>query len=120
MIPRFTILKRDGFRCVYCGATPDVSQLHVDHYTPRSRGGTDHPSNLRTACAPCNLSKSATLPTWTACRPVVEDDGLPADMSPEDHAEARRLGLISLYCYPWSGMESLVPQGTPDARCSCL
>jgi hypothetical protein len=74
MIPRFRILKRDGFRCVYCGATPDVSQLHVDHYQPRSRGGTDHPSNLRTACASCNRSKWDWEPEWRPCSPQYDED----------------------------------------------
>ncbi len=57
---RFEILKRDGFRCVYCGATPLQRLLHVDHVTPRSKGGSNDPSNLVTACLVCNLGKSAT------------------------------------------------------------
>lgn len=64
---RFKILRRDGFRCRYCGATPDVSELHVDHVQPRSRGGTDDPLNLVTACSACNLSKGAQVPRWHDC-----------------------------------------------------
>lgn len=56
---RFEILKRDGFRCRYCGATGAKTQLHVDHIEPRSLGGSDEPSNLITACRECNLGKRA-------------------------------------------------------------
>lgn len=55
---RFEILKRDGFRCRYCGADAVQAVLHVDHVIPSSRGGTDDPQNLITACAACNGGKS--------------------------------------------------------------
>jgi hypothetical protein len=55
---RFEIFKRDGFKCVYCGATPMATPLHVDHVEPKAGGGSDDPSNLVTACASCNLGKS--------------------------------------------------------------
>lgn len=58
---RFTILERDQFTCRYCGrSAPDVA-LHVDHIVPRVEGGTDHESNLVTACADCNLGKGRRL-----------------------------------------------------------
>lgn len=54
---RFEVLKRDGFKCVYCGATaPDV-QLHIDHVDPVSKGGSDDFLNLVTSCQACNLGK---------------------------------------------------------------
>jgi hypothetical protein len=56
---RFEIFKRDGFRCVYCGAAPTETPLHADHVIPVAEGGTDVPENLVTACAECNLGKSA-------------------------------------------------------------
>ena len=53
---RFKVLKRDGFRCVYCGGTPDRGyELHVDHVIP---GGPATEDNLVTACWECNLGKS--------------------------------------------------------------
>lgn len=55
---RFEILKRDGFRCRYCGATAVESLLHVDHVVPEASGGTDDPTNLVSSCASCNLGKS--------------------------------------------------------------
>lgn len=55
---RFEILKRDGFRCHYCGITAMGSPLHVDHVVPASKGGSDDPANLITSCERCNLGKS--------------------------------------------------------------
>lgn len=56
---RFEVLKRDGFRCKYCGAGSDVARLQVDHVKPKAAGGTDDPLNLVTACEPCNAGKAA-------------------------------------------------------------
>lgn len=58
---RFDVFKRDGFQCIYCGATPPSVLLHVDHITPVVAGGGNEIDNLVTACQPCNLGKSATL-----------------------------------------------------------
>ena len=59
---RFEILRRDNFRCVYCGrGAEDGAKLQVDHVVPSSRGGTDDPGNLRTACKMCNTSKGARV-----------------------------------------------------------
>ena len=51
---RFNLFLRDGFACVYCGATDDLT---FDHVVPRSRGGRTTWENIVTACAPCNLKK---------------------------------------------------------------
>ena len=57
---RYDIMKRDGFKCVICGATAkDGVKLHVDHIVPVSKGGKTVPDNLRTLCANCNLGKRA-------------------------------------------------------------
>ena len=48
------IFKRDGYRCVFCGAT---EKLTIDHVKPKSRGGLDDSSNLQTLCARCNSKK---------------------------------------------------------------
>jgi hypothetical protein len=59
MIPTATKLevwKRDGGRCVTCGATSD---LHFDHILPWSRGGSSiDPSNIQILCGRHNLQKS--------------------------------------------------------------
>jgi hypothetical protein len=51
------IFRRDDYTCQYCGHRGNVVTLHVDHLVPASRGGTDDPSNLVTACWSCNLEK---------------------------------------------------------------
>lgn len=56
---RFEVFKRDGFKCVYCGASPLNGALHVDHVEPVSKGGDSTPANLVTACDKCNLGKGA-------------------------------------------------------------
>lgn len=45
------ILKRDGYRCGNCGSMTD---LHVHHIVPLSKGGTNQLSNLRTICKECH------------------------------------------------------------------
>lgn len=55
---RFQILRRDGFRCRYCGASPsDGIRLVVDHIVPVADGGTDDWDNLAAACHECNAGK---------------------------------------------------------------
>lgn len=56
---RFRILARDGFKCQYCGATVDCTQLVVDHRISRKDEGSNEDSNLVTACDPCNSGKGA-------------------------------------------------------------
>lgn len=57
---RFEVLKRDGFKCSYCGATPKAGAvLQVDHVKPKAAGGTDDPANLTTSCKDCNVGKAA-------------------------------------------------------------
>lgn len=58
---RFQVLERDSFTCQYCGAIPPGAQLQIDHFHPRSRGGSDDISNLITACRECNQGKSDSV-----------------------------------------------------------
>lgn len=55
---RFEVFKRDGFKCMYCGAAAPEVVLHVDHVHPVSKGGTNDLMNLVSACASCNSGKS--------------------------------------------------------------
>lgn len=55
---RHEVFKRDGYRCVECGATNKETTLHIDHIIPFSNGGTDELNNLQTLCETCNLAKS--------------------------------------------------------------
>ena len=54
---RFDVLKRDGFRCTYCGVTAAEARLEVDHIQSRVAHGTHKLANLRTACHACNAGK---------------------------------------------------------------
>ncbi|MBQ5923219.1 MAG: HNH endonuclease [Alistipes sp.] len=49
------VYRRDGGRCVYCGATEN---LHLDHIIPFSCGGATSVENLQLLCQKCNLEKS--------------------------------------------------------------
>src|SRR5262245_7740987 len=52
---KLTVWKRDGGRCVMCGAT---DELHFDHDLPWSRGGTSiTEENVQLFCARHNLQK---------------------------------------------------------------
>lgn len=58
---RFKVFQRDNFTCRFCGLrAPDVI-LEVDHFTPKSRGGSDNEENLGTACFDCNRGKRDKL-----------------------------------------------------------
>ncbi|MFM2293801.1 MAG: hypothetical protein RLZZ350_214 [Verrucomicrobiota bacterium] len=64
---RFEVLKRDSFKCQYCGAAaPDVL-LQIDHIHPVIEGGDNDITNLITSCVACNSGKSGkTLDDKTA------------------------------------------------------
>jgi 5-methylcytosine-specific restriction endonuclease McrA len=63
---RFNVFLRDGFECVYCGATEDLT---FDHVIPRSRGGRTTWENIVTACSPCNLKKGGRTPREAEMQP---------------------------------------------------
>jgi len=58
---RFQVLKRDSFRCTYCGRSAPNVILEIDHIKPKSRGGLFVIENLTTACKDCNIGKSDCL-----------------------------------------------------------
>jgi 5-methylcytosine-specific restriction endonuclease McrA len=49
------VLEKWGRKCAYCGV--ENVPLEVEHIQPRSRGGSNRPSNLTLACVPCNQGK---------------------------------------------------------------
>ncbi len=59
MLTRRNVLRRDRFRCQYCGA---ADRLTLDHVMPKSRGGRDTWDNLVAACVPCNNRKGNRTP----------------------------------------------------------
>lgn len=52
---RDEVYARDGYACVKCGATEDLT---LDHIHPWSLGGPDTADNLRVLCRSCNSRKS--------------------------------------------------------------
>lgn len=60
VLTRKNILRRDGFKCAYCGRS-DI-QLTIDHILPRARGGSDSWENLICACTSCNNRKGDRTP----------------------------------------------------------
>jgi len=50
---REQVLRRDGWRCQFCGST---TNLEVHHQEFRSHSGPDDENNLITLCNPCHSS----------------------------------------------------------------
>lgn len=59
-LSRKNIIRRDGYRCQYCGVK--THELTIDHVIPKSRGGTDSWENLVSACKICNNKKGNRTP----------------------------------------------------------
>jgi len=72
---RFHVFRKYRFRCVYCGGQPGAQHLHVDHFIPKSRGGSDNEENLVCACDRCNLAKSNEFWIPHALGLPQDDDG---------------------------------------------
>lgn len=59
---RFSIYKRDGYRCCKCGAIQNkYTKLEVDHIIPIAKGGKSTYENLQTLCHKCNVEKGDRL-----------------------------------------------------------
>jgi hypothetical protein len=50
-------VRRLNRTCYLCG---EARSEHADHVVPKSKGGSDHWSNIGAACAKCNISKYDT------------------------------------------------------------
>ena len=77
------VLKRDGYRCVYCGAQsdpkteahPKKSVLSIDHLIPNSRGGRTAVDNLVCCCKLCNTEKNDRTPEeWGLTPSFLQND----------------------------------------------
>jgi 5-methylcytosine-specific restriction endonuclease McrA len=73
-VSRRGVLRRDSFRCGYCGKTAST----IDHVQPRSRGGADSWENLVACCLRCNNVKGDRTPAemgWSLrCDPRMPHD----------------------------------------------
>ena len=59
-VKRLAIYMRDGLACAYCGQSIEAgASLCLDHLVSRCDGGSNHASNLVTACKRCNDSKNS-------------------------------------------------------------
>ncbi len=54
---RFSIYKRDGYRCRICGRSGCFDYLEIDHIKPIAKGGKTTYDNLQTLCRRCNKEK---------------------------------------------------------------
>jgi len=55
---RLSIYLRDGLSCAYCGESVESGiKLTLDHIIPYSKQGSNHESNLITACSTCNSAR---------------------------------------------------------------
>lgn len=54
------IFDMQKWKCAGCAT--NLSNYHVDHITPLSKGGSNWPSNLQILCPACNLNKHAKDP----------------------------------------------------------
>lgn len=71
---RQLVLERDGYACVLCDATENLT---IDHIFPVAHGGADDPINFRVLCRSCNSAKGATIPDAIRLlgRPPVDGEG---------------------------------------------
>lgn len=59
---RRTIYRRDGNTCQYCRKKKPLSELSLDHVTPRCQGGKTTWENIVVACTDCNKKKAGRTP----------------------------------------------------------
>jgi hypothetical protein len=118
---RFEILRRDQFRCRYCGATPAETALRVDHVVPEVLGGVTEPANLATSCEPCNNGKGSTK----LDDPVVDDvardalrwakameiaaAGQRTTRAERDQNRASFIDAWQCFWYEWRGEKNYMP-----------
>lgn len=92
---RWKILTRDKFRCVVCGATSKQKQLHVDHIYPKSLGGNDKETNLRTLCFECNMGRGNNTIDIPNIIPKPEKEGWMNDVLPiKELGETQALKIL--------------------------
>jgi len=60
------VIRRDNYRCRWCGFANATRQLEADHIVPESKGGKATMANLQCLCSACNKIKGVTeLPPMT-------------------------------------------------------
>lgn len=73
---RQKIAKRDGQNCVWCGKKLNIaSTATIEHMARMADGGTNHPGNIKLACARCNHTRSVNLKPRRFSREGMRIDG---------------------------------------------
>ena len=105
---REQVRRRANFACEFCGVTEvnTGGRLTIDHFRPRTKGGSDSPENLLYCCVRCNQYKQDYWPTtsgdpslWNprlepASRHFLElDDGTLYPLTPTGTFTLKRLRL---------------------------
>lgn len=63
---KYELYKKARGHCAYCGKQIAYVDATLDHYMPKSLGGTNRRGNLRLSCKPCNAKKGDMSPSeWT-------------------------------------------------------
>ena len=66
------VLKRDGFKCIYCGdkcnSNMPKKNPTIDHIIPKSKGGKNSWVNTACACMACNTRKGDRTPEQAGMR----------------------------------------------------
>ena len=60
--PKNYILNRDSNKCTFCGKPLKAGNVTLDHYYPKSKGGTYDVFNLVASCKQCNRLKGSRIP----------------------------------------------------------
>jgi len=58
---RAHIYHRDGKKCVICGKHLPFKKMTLDHIIPKSKGGSNDVTNLRSTCFKCNCEKGDSI-----------------------------------------------------------
>ncbi len=62
LIDRNYLYEREGHHCFHCGKALRRDQVSVDHYLPKSAGGTNDLFNVVCSCRKCNRYKKSAIP----------------------------------------------------------
>ena len=77
--------------CFYCQKFIRPMHLTRDHFIPRSRRGSDHPSNIVRACRSCNVAKDDLNPR----KAFNLDEPLPYTAEDADNLERLRATILN-------------------------
>ena len=59
---RDELYKEQQGKCFFCGENFNISELDLDHLSPRSFGGDDTENNIVLSCRMCNMQRSNKVP----------------------------------------------------------